>query len=61
MFLDHVDDTGTAVKKYISDVMKVDAEKEQIYYEEYDSMALKEVIETQHKSIDFQKKNKQKE
>ena len=28
----HVDDTWTAVKKYISDVMKVDAEKEQIYH-----------------------------
>ena len=35
----HVDDTWTAVKKYISDVMKVDAEKEQIYYEKYDPVA----------------------
>ena len=57
----HVDDTWTAVKKYVSDVMKVDAEKEQIYYEEYDPVALKKIIETQHKVIDFQKKNKQKE
>ena len=57
----HVDDTWPAVKKYISDVMKVDAEKEQIYYEEYDPVALKKIIETQHKVIDFQKKNKQKE
>ena len=57
----HVDDTWTAVKKYISDVMKVDAEKEQIYSEEYDPVALKKIIETQHKVIDFQKKNKQKE
>ena len=57
----HVDDTWTAVKKYISDVMKVDAEKEQIYYEEYDPVALKKIIETQHKVIDFQKKSKQKE
>ena len=57
----HVDDIWTAVKKYISDVMKVDAEKEQIYYEEYDPVALKKIIETQHKVIDFQKKNKQKE
>ena len=57
----HVDDTWTAVKKYISDVMKVDAEKEQIYYEEYDPVALKKIIETQYKVIDFQKKNKQKE
>ena len=57
----HVDDSWTAVKKYISDVMKVDAEKEQICYEEYDPVALKKIIETQHKVIDFQKKNKQKE
>ena len=57
----HVDDTWTAVKKYISDVMKVDAEKEQIYCEEYDPVALKKIIETQHKVIDFRKKNKQKE
>ena len=41
--------------------MKVDAEKEQLYYEEYDPVALKKIIETQHKVIDFQKKNKQKD
>ena len=37
----HVDDTWRAVKKYITDVMKVDTEKEQVYYEEYDPIALK--------------------
>ena len=57
----NVDDTWTPVKKYITDVMKVDTEKEQVYYEEYDPIALKKLIETQHKVIDFQKKNKQKE
>ena len=57
----HVDDTWSAVKKYIRDVMKVDAEKEQIYHEEYDPVALKKIIDTQHKVIDFQKKNKQKD
>ena len=41
--------------------MKVDTEKEKVYYEEYDPIALKHIIETQHKVIDFQKKNKQKE
>ena len=40
--------------------MKVDAEKEQLYYEEYDPVALK-IIDTQDKVIDFQKKNKQKD
>ena len=56
-----MDDTWSAVKKYIRDVMKVDAEKEQLYYEEYDPVALKKIIDTQHKVIDFQKKNKQKD
>ena len=32
-----------------------------MYYEEYDPIALKKLIETQHKVIDFQKKNKQKD
>ena len=40
----HVHDNWTAVKKYVSDVMKVDAEKEQLYYEEYDPAALKKII-----------------
>ena len=57
----HVDDTWRAVKKYISDVMKVDTEKEKVYYEEYDPIALKHIIETKHKVIDFQTKNKLKE
>ena len=61
----HVDDTWTAVKTYISDVMKVDAEeaeKEQLYFEEYHPVArLKKIIDTQHKVVDVQKKNKQKD
>ena len=56
----YVDDTWTPVKKYTTDVMKVDTEKEQVYHEEYDPIALKKLIETQHKVIDFQK-NKQKD
>ena len=47
---------GTPVKKYITDVMKVDTEKEQVYYEEYDPVALKKLIETQHKVIDFRRR-----
>ena len=57
----HVDDTWQAVNKFTSDVMKVGAEKEHIYYEEYDPVALKKIIETQHKLVDFQKQIKQKE
>ena len=43
--------------------MKVDTEKEKVYYEDYDydPIALKKLIETQHSVIDFQKKNKQKD
>ena len=41
--------------------MKVHAEKEQLYYEAYDPVALKKIIDTQHKVIDFQKKNKLKD
>ena len=41
--------------------MKVDAVKETIHYEEYDRVALKKIIDTQHTVIDFQKKNEQQE
>ena len=37
----HVDDTWNAVKKHQKEVMKVDTEKEQVYFEEYDPIALK--------------------
>ena len=56
----NVDDTWKAVKKYIKETMKVDDDKEKIYYEEYDPVALKQIIETQHKVIEYQKKNKDK-
>ena len=56
-----VDDTWNAVKKYIKDVMKVDSEKEQIYFNHYDATALQKIIDTQHKVIEFQKKNKDKD
>ena len=41
--------------------MKVDTEKEQVYFEEYDPVSLSKISDTQHKVIDFQKKNKQKD
>ena len=37
------------------------SKRSRFYYEEYDPIALKKLIETQHKVIDFQKKNKQKD
>ena len=42
----HVDDTWTAVKKCISDVMKLDAEKDKLCHEECNPVALKQMIET---------------
>ena len=57
----HVDDTWNSVKKHISENMNVDTEKEKTYFEEYNPEALNQIIKTQHKVIDFQKKNKQKD
>ena len=57
----HVECTWTPVRKDIKDVMKVDDERETIYYEDYDPIALKKIIETEHKVIDFEKKNKQRQ
>ena len=56
----HVDDTWNAVKKYIREVMNVDTNREPTYFEEYNPEALNKIIQTQHKVIDYQKKNKQK-
>ena len=53
-----VDDTWNAVKKYIKDVVKADSEKDQLYFNHYDATALQKIIDTQHKAIEFQKKNK---
>ena len=52
----HVDDTWNSVKKHISENMNVDTEKEKTYFEEYNAEALNQIIKTQHKVIDFQKK-----
>ena len=41
--------------------MKVDSEKEQMYFNHYDATALQKIIDTQHKVIEFQKKNKDKD
>ena len=56
----HVDDTFRPVKKYINEVMNVDTEKERVFYENYDPADLQKIIDTQHKVIEYQKKNKQK-
>ena len=56
----HVDDTWNAVKKYIREVMNFCTDRGPTYFEEYNPEALNKIIQTQHKVIDYQKKNKQK-
>ena len=54
-----VDDIWLPVKKYISEHLKVDNEKEQYLFDDYNPSALQKIIETQHKIVEFQKKKKQ--
>ena len=40
--------------------MKIDTKKEQVYFEEYSATDLKNIIDTQHKIIEFMKSKKDK-
>ena len=51
-----VDQTWNPVKKYISEHMKVDSSKDQIYFDHYDAEALQNIIETQYKITNYLKK-----
>ena len=52
-----VDSTWLPVKKYISEEMKVHhSTGEPIYFDHYDPEALHKIISTQHKVIDYMKK-----
>ena len=52
-----VDSTWLPVKKYISEEMKVHHSKDEpIYFDHYDPEALHKIINTQHKVIDYMKK-----
>ena len=53
----NVDSIWTPVKKYINDEMKVNTEKEKVFFEEYFSADLQQVIERHHTVIEYQKKN----
>ena len=54
-----VDSTWIPVKKYIQDEMKVEhTEKEPLFFDHYSADALNNIIETQHKIIDYLKKQK---
>ena len=53
-----IDQNWEAVRKYIKKDLKVDTEKEKVFLEEYDPEALQNIIHTQHKVIEYEKKNK---
>ena len=44
--------------KYIQKELKIDNKKEQYLFDEYNPEALEHIIDTQHKVIEYQKKNK---
>jgi len=54
----NVDTIWNPVKKYIREGMKVDTDKEKCFFEEFMPEELEKVIETQHKIIEYSKKNK---
>ena len=53
-----VDDNWIPVKRYITDHLKVDNDKERYLFDDYDPQALQKIIDTQLKVIEYQKKNK---
>lgn len=55
-----IDATWLPVKKYVSDVLKVDTDKEHCFYSEWDPVALEKVIAEQYKLVEYQKKAKHK-
>ena len=52
-----VDANWLPVKRYIQNELKVDLEKEKVFFDEYNPSELEEVINRQHKIIEYQKKN----
>ena len=56
----HIDEAYKEVIKYIQKELNVDNKKEQFLFDEYDGDALQKIIDTQHKVIEYQKKNKMK-
>ena len=54
----HIDEAYKEVIKYIQKELKIDNKKEQYLFDEYNPEALEHIIDTQHKVIEYQKKNK---
>ncbi len=56
-----IDYTWAPVKKYIEhDMRAIETEDDKFYFDEYDPVALNNIIETQHKITDYMKKHKYK-
>jgi hypothetical protein len=55
-----VDHSWEPVKKYIEKELKINTEKEKVYFDEYNHADLENVIETQYKLIDHMKKQEYK-
>ena len=56
----HIDEAYKETTKYIEKELKVDNKKEQYLFDEYNPDSLTHIIDTQHKVIEYQKKNKMK-
>ena len=54
----HIDEAYKSVIRYIEKDLNVDNKKEQYLFDEYNPDALTHIIDTQHKVIEYQKKNK---
>ena len=54
----HIDEAYKEVIQYIQKELNVDDKKEQFLFDEYDPESLAHIIDTQHKVIEYQKKNK---
>ena len=54
----NVDTMWLPVKKYIKETMKVDTDKEQCFFEEFNPEDMERVIDTQHKITEYSKKQK---
>ena len=52
----HIDEAYREVIKYIEKDLKVNNDKEKFLFDEYDAPALEHIIDTQHKVIEYQKK-----
>ena len=57
----HINEAYKEVIKYIEKELKIDNKKEQYLFDEYNPEALEHIIDTQHKVIEYQKKNKMNE